>query len=337
MKILKILLSVAAMSFLIGCGGGSSSSDVDTTSVDASVDIPVDTTVDTSTINEDFSTLVSYEPDREKTDWTILSFTSELTGEETTRLYSGSADLDASFAISCSGGIFDRYYIDTGFVTGSGYVAYRFGDEPITYTTWAESPSSGYDILIPPSSDISFIEKFQYTPDVVFQLDKFDVGLIDGYLRNDGFSAMIDQTRQACGWSEYTFPPRNGWDKEYPTTPPEWAKESTYDVDAVDQFRLIAWIDQNSQGMDQLLVRLGDEIGPCEGPFLITDNRLFVIQDGKKIPVVAASKLSQTCKRPSIYALNGNFDINRPFILNEYISQFSIGDHEKPVTSISFP
>jgi len=283
------------------------------------------------------STNVSFEPDRVSTDWIKFSYTSELTGEEITQLSLSSSSLDASFVISCSDGMFESYHISTGFITGSGYVAYRFGNTPIVYDTWNECEDCGFDYLYPSSASISFIEKFLYTPDVIFRLDKFGGGLPEGNLGNYGFSAMIDQSREMCGWSENTFPKDNGWGKEYPTSPPEWAKESTYDTNVKDQFRLIAWIDENSQGEDQLLVRVGDQVGPCKGRSYVSDDQLFVIQDNEKIPVVANSKIEQTCEKPSIYALNGQFDIHRPFLLNEYTKKILIDDIETLVTSISFP
>lgn len=329
-KKIKIILCVLVIIFNSGCGGGGDSSSNNTTTP-----IINNPPVDTGIIKASDILPVNTNTDRTASKWNISSSTSSLTGVKTTELIlSSPSGGGADFHIYCTSEGEKGYYLTTDFITGSGRISYRIGDSPIVTEDWIES--SNYKALIPRNIDMSLLDKLYKDWNVVFQIDKYNVGFVNVDMSNHGFSAAIDKSRSSCGWSTIDLPPDNGWGQEYPSLPPADAKEATYKPNSNNQFRLIAWKAPNSKGEPQLLIRIGDENGPCSGSLLITEDRLYIIQNNKKIPVMTGIYLRKSCSTPGIYALNGNFNVNEPFVLNSYDSLFSLGSQDQPIASVAF-
>lgn len=283
--------------------------------------------------------------DRKKSKWDVSEVTSQLTGEKTTLIRAFS--LGGTFNITCAKNQFTGYYVTTESITADGTVAYRVGAETPTIETWSESSSYGYKALFPKSSDISFLRRLYLNTDFYFVHNKFGGGTEAAELTVSGFPATIDATRTACGWSLDTFPPDNGWGLPYPTTAPLSAIEPSYSLTAVsggilstvegNYFRVLAWKTNNSRGLPQLLVRVGDFFGPCIG-FLTGYhiNSFYVTQNGKTVAAVTGTHYSDSCFKPEIYALNGDFDASKPLTLQIYAWHYTDLDKGTPFATINF-
>lgn len=130
---------------------------------------------------------------RTSTQWLVFRSTSPVDGSRTTRLVATSTNGD--FEIVCRNGFYERYYISTPFVTGSGRISYRIGSNAPVSQTWSENPSNGYRALFPPSYPISTIRQMYATNDVVFSIDRFGGGTVIADVRAEGFPAAVDSTR----------------------------------------------------------------------------------------------------------------------------------------------
>jgi hypothetical protein len=173
--------------------------------------------------------------------------------------------------------------------------------------------------------------------DFVASLDRFGGGTRGVGFRTVGFPATIDKTRDACGWSVDTFPPNNGWSTNYPDTPPSDAVQATYDPTATSQFGLIAWRATNPAGRPQILVRLGENKALCKGSTVINDQRLYVVQDGKRVAAISGTNFSLSCPTdlPATFALQGDFDASRPLTLNAYPFHFNTTDPGVPFATLN--
>lgn len=279
----------------------------------------------------DSISLVTVEPDRTNSEWTYIEFTSSLTQNKIGLLTLKSTNISPTYRVRCSEG-FSSFHLKTDFITGNGLVQHRFGTDNVILEDWDESAENDFRVLFPPLSSKAKPEKFTKTSDIVFSISKFRGGRNNYTFENYGFYAMIEGTRDICGWTIDDYPINNRWGKAYPATPPNHAKESTY-TNHQDRFRMIAWIDQNTSGENQLLVRIGDQVEHCVvGNKKIKDGRLYVLQDELKIPVLAASAIDQDCDKPGIYALQGQFDTNRQFILTQFDET-----GEQTISSIQLP
>ncbi len=244
----------------------------------------------------------------------------------------------ANFFVYCKNNGEKGYYITTDFVTGSGYVRYRVGHNPIQTQTWSESSSTGFKTLTPPSFDINLLKQLYQNWDFLSQLDRYAVGIVDIGFTASGFPAAIDKTRADCGWSTDMFPPNNGWSTSYPDTPPVDAIEATYVPNSPSQFGLIAWRDTNPIGAKQLLVRLGQNKSLCKGSTYISDRLLYVLQDGKRVSAVSGMDFSLSCSSqlPVTFALQGDFDASKPFVLNAYPFHLNTLNPGAPISSVAF-
>lgn len=268
--------------------------------------------------------LVFQQPSETYTNWSFYSDTSELTGEESKYLMLD-ITTDIGFVIACKNGGIDLYYISTDFVTGSGHVSYRVGRQDVQTQTWNECASCGYDALFPKYNSQFELTNFALSPDIVFQVHKFSSGYKERTLNNWGFGNAVDQTRDICGWSTIDFPENNGFGKAIPTTVPADVKEANYEMNVNNQFRMVGWLDINTRGEKQLILRLGDQVGPCVNDTIyypVRDNLLYVEQDGSETPITAESKLQESCKTPVIHVMSGDFDASRPFVLKQYTDKY---------------
>lgn len=337
MKLKFIFLLFFIIFTNMGCGGGEDSSSTENKDNNSNI---ADSNANEGNVNTDIQTTEEILPvnnslDRSVSKWVVSSTTSSLTDIKTTEMVlSTPSGGGANLHIYCNSKGEKGYYITTDFITASGYVRYRIGDSNVTTEDWIES--SNYKKLTPKNIDMSILDKLYKDWDVVFEVDKFGVGLVEINMSNHGFSAAIDKSRCDCNWSMSDLPPDNGWGQEYPSLPPADAIEASYKLNTNYQFRLIAWKATNYRGNQQLLVRLGDVNGPCSGSFLITEDRLYISQNNKKIPVMTGIYLRQSCSSPGIYSLNGNFDVNQPFVLNSYAPLYSIEGQAEPIASITF-
>jgi hypothetical protein len=267
-------------------------------------------------------------------EWSVSSSTSPLTGVTTTTLETSSNY--GRFRIYCSTTGDRGYYLATDYITNDGFVSYRVGTNAVVSQTWSESPSNGYQVLFPPSFDLTLIQRLYQNWDFVFQYNSFVNGSPIIEMNASGLPEAIDATRTACNWPTDVLPPGNGWGAPLPAAAPGNAKEATYVPNAANQFRLIAWRDTNAQGKLQLLARLGDANGPCSGPFVISDHRLYVSQNGKFVSAVSGTDFQTSCHSPVIVALNGDFDPSGSLTLTSYPFHYHTTDPGSPMGMVSF-
>ena len=320
------LLALVALS---GCGGGGSGS------APAAPEQPNPTP--TSPIPAPQAPSVygpAKEFDRTDSYWTTMTSGSRYDGTRQTTLNVASSG--AVLSINCDLGKKVRYYIYTDYPTGGGSVRYRIGSGSVVAQEWFESQAGAFWYLVPPTDDMAVVRSLYKNWDVVFEIQKSGSGVRTTSFNTAGFSAAIDQTRAECGWSLDDFPPANGWGKQYPTYPPADAREATYTPNVKQQFRLVAWKALNAVGQAQLMVRMGDETGPCVGDLPMTDTLLYVTQDGRRVPALSGSRIRQSCRQPIIVALNGDFSTDRPFVLTAHESHSSSLEPGAPISSISF-
>jgi hypothetical protein len=310
----KYALSATVVAMLVACGGGGDDSSKTVTPVTPS--IPPPTTPEVKPLSENI--------DRKKSQWLISTSTSSLDGIKTTQMFAPGPG-GANFFIYCKSNGERGFYIQTEFVTGSGAIQYRIGHNPVQNQTWRESAAGGFRTLTPPLFDINLLKQIYQSWDFLAQLDKFGSGPFGVGFRTVGFPAAIDKTRDACGWSVDTFPPDNGWSTDYPDIPPSGAVQATYDSAATSQFGLIAWRAVNPAGRPQILVRLGENKTLCKGSTVINDQRLYVVQDGKRVAATSGVDFSLSCPTdlPATFALQGDFDASRPLTINAYPFHFN--------------
>jgi hypothetical protein len=298
----------------------------------------VNSSAATVTITTSHPAVLSQAIDRTATAWYISSSTSAIDGKKTTSMFVGGAS-GANFHIYCSSDGTKGYYISTEYVTGSGFIRYRVGNNPVVTQAWNEAPSVGYRQLIPAAFDITLLQKMYQNWDFEAEIDRYGIGIVSaGFSRINGFAAAIEKTRADCGWSTTTFPPNNGWLAEYPDVPPADAIEATYSPSATQQFGLIAWRATNPTGSKQILVRLGVNKNLCKGSFVIDDSRLYVLQNGRLVSAVSGTKFSLSCETdlPATFALQGDFDASQPLELKAYPFHFNTLNPGEPISSVSF-
>lgn len=274
--------------------------------------------------------------DRTQSKWAVATAVSPLTGLQTTTLSLSSAD-GATLRVTCSSDGTRTMNILTDFITGDGAVSYRIGHFPVQSETWSESSSAGFKVLTPGAFNITMLQRLNLTWDLVFQLSKFGTGRVNIGMSANGLSAAIDKTRIACNWPTDTFPSDNGWNRAYTNTPPSNATEATYTIGASEQFSLIAWRDINSRGQPQLLVRLAQDPTKCAGSFLISDRRLYVTQLGVRVAAISGTDFGLSCAtQAATFALTGDFDVSRPFVLEAYPFHFSTLSPGAPISKVAF-
>lgn len=257
----------------------------------------------------------TYNINRGKTEWTILRHVSPLNGESTVTL-SASGD-GISFNISCSGGE-RNYYLRTEFVLRSGGVVYRIGDNPVRREAWVEGDN--FRTLYPrwiDKNSYSIYENLYRSRDVVFEVDRYNVGIKSSSLRAGGFPAAVDATRKDCGWPEEYLPPNNGWSHEIPDGA-EAAATPNY-FNSKNQFGFTAWRQYDASGKAFLMVRVGEDLSLCKGSFRISDKAFYVKQDGKEVDATPGFSFYSSCKEtPFTLILQGNFDPARPLTIATY-------------------
>lgn len=264
---------------------------------------------------------------RNKTNWSILTDTSQLTGVKTTFLsLTGSG---GRFQIQCSGGVFKSYLLATNNITDGGTINYRIGTNEPVMESWHET--SNFQVLFPTVSNIPFLQKIYYSNEM-FMVYLAYTGSGNSSFSTSGFPVVIDATRAECGWAESLFPVDNGWGLPYPTEAPIDAKESTYIHG--NAFRVLAWVGTNSTGNPQILVRAGDFSGPCEGSYLISPNSFYIRQNGKTVAAVTGNSDKISCKSPEIISLSGDYDASKPLDLEVYSYHSSDLDRGTPFTVI---
>lgn len=265
-------------------------------------------------------------------DWLITSSTSSLTGVKTTFLTASS--LSGNFTIYCTSTGTRGYYVTTERVTGNGNIAYRVGTNSVVYERWSEG--SGYRTLYPPTFDWTLLDELFRNWDFVLQYNAYSYGAVTLELGSAGFSSAIDKTRADCNWPLDRYPPNNGFGASLPLEAPVYAKEATYVPNSTEQFRLVTWRARNASGKTQLLARLGDPTGPCVGPFVMSDRRLYVTQDGRTVSAVSGFDFSSSCTSPVIVALGGEFDVNRPFTLTAHKFHFRTLEPGALISTVTF-
>jgi hypothetical protein len=290
--------------------------------------------------------------DRTKSGWVVTTSKSALTGEVSTFLIKQGLGgvfyntLVGTFVIQCLNNKVNGYHLQTEDITASGAVSYRIGTESPVIESWIEG--SGFKTLVRSSVDSNFLRKIFLNSELYLEYGKYGGGSGGGVYRVGGFPAAVDETREACGWSTATFPPSNGWGQAYPTEAPSTAKEGVYSATAFsfnesanatgNYFRVLAWKANNASGKPQLLVRVGDFSGPCVGSGTngSRENSFYVVQGGKTIPAVRGTSYIGTCKQPEIYALNGDYDVTKPFSLEVYSFHEIDISRGSPFTTINF-
>ncbi|THJ32386.1 hypothetical protein E8K88_11835 [Lampropedia aestuarii] len=295
-------LTFATVALLAGCGGGG----------DESAPAPAP---------EPELPRPSYDVDRTKTQWTSFSFTSALDGKKTTVLTASNSG-DIEFKISCSEGR-RSYYLTTDFITGSGKVAYRIGNNEIRNETWREA--SGYKLLVPSYANPNIYRQLYQNWNVVFEAHRYGGGMRTSTLRADGFPAMVDQTREVCGWSAEEFPVNNGAPTALPDEAPSFAVTPSYFENSIYQFGYEAWRQYKDDGKAVLLVRVGEDLNLCGTRSVISSKSFYVTQNGKEVTATPGFDLLLSCKTrtPFTLALQGDFDPSQPLILKTYPSPYS--------------
>lgn len=269
------------------------------------------------------------------TDWLITKSTSPLTGTTTTFLNASS--LEGDFILTCTGDGNFSYFFRTASVTANGAVQMRVGTNPIISETWLESSSGGYRLLVPAKSSTDLLQKLYKNWDFVFQYNGYSTGVHTAENGSAGLSSAIDKTRADCKWPTDLFPPQNGWGKALPTTPPDDAIEATdlSGLDITKRVRLIAWKALNASGKPQLLVRVGDAANNNVA-MGISDNRLYVTQDGKMVSAVSGFSFNNSASKPLIFALNGDYDASRPLTLTMMAYHSHTTDKLTPIAEVKF-
>lgn len=318
---LKFVFFLSLIATLSACGGGGGGDSPSSGGITTTTTVPA---------------VLSEPIDRTASQWMVTTTTSSVDGVKTTELLATGGGR-FNFRIYCTSDGKKGYYAITDFVTGSGYFKYRIGHNPVVSQYWTESPAAGYSRLYPASFDMTLLAKMYQNWNFAVQLDRFNVGIIEDANNLTGMPATIDKTRDACGWSTDLFPPNNGWgNNPYPDVPPPDAIEATYVPGAPQQFGLIAWRATNPSNKKQLMVRVGQNKSLCLGGFLITDNRLYVEQDGKRVTATSGIDLKLSCpnQKPVTLALQGDFDASRPFVLRAYPFHTSSLAPGEPISSV---
>ena len=309
------------------------------------VDLPgtyvVSLVVRDGVVNSSAVTVAVTAVDRTLSSWTVSSaMIAGTTNKLTTIMGKAGGDYGARFNLYCVSTGEKGYFISTdNYTLGSAYLKYRIGHNPVVTATpnWSLSASTGNDTLFAPSVDLTFLKQMYQNWDFSAQVH-IGAGYVDAAMDLSGFSAMIDKTQADCGWLNVTFPPHNGWSNVYPDVPPASAKEAVYVAGALEQFGLIAWRAVNSSGVQQLLVQLGQNKALCVGGVLIDDKRLYVEQDGKRASAMSGTDFQLSCKDqlPMTFALQGDFDASRPFVLRAYPHHTSSLSPGQPLSSVTF-
>ena len=292
-------------------------------------------------VNSSAVTVAVTAVDRTLSSWTVSSaMIAGTTNKLTTIMGKAGGDYGARFNLYCVSTGEKGYFISTdNYTLGSAYLKYRIGHNPVVTATpnWSLSASTGNDTLFAPSVDLTFLKQMYQNWDFSAQVH-IGAGYVDAAMDLSGFSAMIDKTQADCGWLNVTFPPHNGWSNVYPDVPPASAKEAVYVAGALEQFGLIAWRAVNSSGVQQLLVQLGQNKALCVGGVLIDDKRLYVEQDGKRASAMSGTDFQLSCKDqlPMTFALQGDFDASRPFVLRAYPHHTSSLSPGQPLSSVTF-
>lgn len=268
-------------------------------------------------------------------DWIVTTSTSSLTGVKSALLNASS--LGGEFKIVCPGDGKNYYYFKPDSVTGNGSIQIRIGNNPVISQIWTESSSNGFRVLFSPTFDYNFLLKIYQNWDLVVSYNAFSSGARTVEVGGDGLSYAMDKTRDICKWPEDLFPIGNGWGKPLPTVPPDDAIEAT-DVSGLDvtkTFRLIAWRAINAYGKQQLLVRMGDPANSAYN-FYLSGRRFYVSQNGKTVSAVAGIAFQSSSTDPTIIALNGDFDVSKPFVLNAYDFHFNTLELPRLFSTVQF-
>lgn len=244
--------------------------------------------------------------------------------------------------IECANNAVQNYYLQTTAPILDSRITYQIGTNSAVTETWLKDGSK----LYPAAPNMEFLRKlfvntdFRYTASGIFGSTQ------GGLVRLAGLPATVDATRNLCGWPQDSFPAGNGWSAPLPTTIPADAKEGTNDPTAFasgvrpslsgEYFRVLAWKAVNARGKTQLIVRAGDAQGPCAGTLGASPDSYFAVQDGRTIALTTGTSFANSCTAPAVYALNGDYDPDRPFTLQVYTQHVDANNRGKPFTALQF-